>query len=200
MFPVPTRLQLPGDIVNYAYENQVMLMMRVTPPKDLPVGKSVTISGKASWLVCQEECLPGKADVSIELPVGQAAAPANADLFKQWTSQLPVKNDADDIASLSHSKVLSNGAGTAAIDINWKKTPGDAQYIPGTLKNGDIASIKTVTAGNATKITFSLTGYKDDEPVTGLLVFTSAAGVKTGLEISIPYGADVPAVVPAVVK
>jgi len=193
MFPVPSRLQLPGDIVNYAYEDKVMLMVQITPPKNLPVGKSVTISGKTTWLVCKDDCVPGQAKISMELPVAESATPANEDLFKQWTSQLPVKKDAEDISSWSHSKALSNGTGMVTMDIGWKKAPTDVQFIPGVLKNGDINNIKAASAGASSKIRFNIANYKDDEPITGLLVFTSAAGVKTGVEISIPYAAGGPA-------
>jgi DsbC/DsbD-like thiol-disulfide interchange protein len=194
MFPVPSRLQLAGDILNYAYEDKVMLMVQITPPKDLPVGKSITLAGKTTWLVCKDDCVPGQAKISLELLVADSATPANADLFKQWTSQLPVKKDAEDISSWSHSTSLSNGtAGIVTMDIGWKKTPSDVQFIPGALKNGDITNIKVAAAGDSSKISFNLANYTNDEPITGLLVFTSAAGVKTGVEISIPYGAGGPA-------
>jgi len=186
MFPTPSRLALAGDILNYAYENQVMLMVKITPPKTLSAGTTVSISGKASWLVCQEECVPGQADVSVELPVAETSTPANADLFKQWMDQLPVKEDAEDIASTSNSLAIGNGDGQASISVGWKKTPGDVQFIPGPLNNGDIENIKTVTTGDATKITFVIKSFKGDEPVTGLVVFTSAAGAKRGVEVSIP--------------
>jgi DsbC/DsbD-like thiol-disulfide interchange protein len=199
MFPVPTRLALPGDILNYAYENQVMLMMKITPPKDLAAGSSVKISGKVTWLVCKDDCTPGSANVELELRVADTAAAANADLFKQWTSRLPLKQDADDIASSSHALAVANGSGTASIDIGWKKLPSDVQFIPAPLKSGDVANIKAVTTGNSTKITFGLTNYKDNEPVEGLVLFTSAAGVKTGVEISIPYGAGGPSSPPPVI-
>jgi DsbC/DsbD-like thiol-disulfide interchange protein len=191
MFPTPTRLQLAGDILNYAYENQVMLMVRITPPKNISVGTSVKLGAKASWLVCQEECVPGQADVSLELPVAESATPANDGEFKQWTDQLPVSKDADDVASTSDSMAVSNGDGQASLTIGWKKTPTDAQFIPGPLKNGDIENIKSVTTGDSTKITFAIKSFKGDEPVTGLVVFTTSAGVKRGLEISIAPSAAV---------
>ena len=186
MFPAPSRLALPGDILNYAYENQVMLMVTITPPKTLSPGTTVTLPAKASWLVCQDECLPGQADVSIELPVAETSAPANADVFKQWTDQLPVKDDPDDIASSSNSMAVSNGTGNGSISIGWKKTPTDVQFIPGPLKDGDLGNIKSVTTGDSTRITFDIKEFKGGEPVTGLVIFTSPTGIKRGVEVSIP--------------
>src|SRR5437899_1892543 len=31
-FPTPYRIELPGGLVNYGYENEVMLLAKVTPP------------------------------------------------------------------------------------------------------------------------------------------------------------------------
>ena len=189
LYPTPARLALAGDILNYAYENEVMLMVKITPPANLPVGTSVTLGAKATWLVCQDECVPGQADVSIKLPVAETSTSANADVFKQWSDLLPVKSDADDIASTSNTMAISNGEGQATVNVGWKTVPTDAQYIPGPLKNGDVSDIKVETTGDSTKITFGLKNFKGDEPVTGLVVFTSSTGAKRGVEVSIPPSA-----------
>jgi thiol:disulfide interchange protein DsbD len=190
LFPLPSRLEFPGPVVNYGYTKSVMLMVRVTPPKDLPVGKSVTISAAGSWLVCDENnCIPGSGNMSVDLPVADTAAPANADDFKEWTSQLPLTQDPTDIASSSNSLALSNGNGEASVSIGWKKVPSDLQYFPGPLKTGDVSNVKLTTTGDSTKMTFDVKSFKGDEPVTGLLTFTSAAGTKVGIEISIPVDA-----------
>jgi DsbC/DsbD-like thiol-disulfide interchange protein len=188
LFPIPKQLQLPGDIINYAYEKQVMLMIRVTPPKDLPAGQSVSLSAKASWLVCHEDCVPGSGEVSLDLPVGPAATAANVELFKQWTDQLPLKDDRVDIASKAQSVSITNGDGKAELSIGWKAVPSDVQFIPGPLKSGDIEDVKVVTSDASTKVSFKIKNHSraadGSDPITGLLTFTSAAGVKTGVEIS----------------
>ncbi len=188
LFPVPSRLELPGDIVNYAYENQVMLMLRVTPPKDLPIGKSVTFCGKASWLVCQDTCVPGKVDFSLALPVAQTASAANEELFKQWTSQLPVKEDADDIASISHVTTCDNPnrAIQIKIDIDWKNLPSEAMFIPEPAANEKFDDLKLSTAGDSTEITLNAAGVMGHEGVKGLLVFQSPSVGRKGVEISMP--------------
>jgi DsbC/DsbD-like thiol-disulfide interchange protein len=189
-FPLPSRLEFPGPIVNYAYTKSVMLMVLVTPPKDVKTGSSITISAAASWLVCDENnCIPGSGNLSVDLPVSETASPANAADFKEWASQLPVPEDPADVASLSHSLSLSNGNGEASVSIAWKKAPSDLQYFPGPLQTGDVSNVKLNNTGDATRLTFDLKSFKADEPVTGLLTFTSATGAKVGLEISIPTGA-----------
>ncbi len=186
MFPVPERLQLPGDIVNYAYENQVMLMVRITPPTNLIDGKPISITGKASWLVCKDDCRPGGATLSLQLPVANAEVPAtNEDLFRQWTADLPVKH-APDVESITGSLTRSGETAQGSINVTWKKPPADLLFLPGPLESGDVRDVTLNTSGGLTKLTFTIKRFKGDEPVTGLLTFTSAAGVKTGVDVSIP--------------
>ncbi len=88
-WPHPETFQQPGDIVGYGYEDSVLLVASVTPPKDLPAGKDVTISAKATWLGCQKVCVPGSEDLSVTLPTAASATPANRELFQQWEAKLP---------------------------------------------------------------------------------------------------------------
>ncbi|MGC1480979.1 MAG: protein-disulfide reductase DsbD domain-containing protein, partial [Chthoniobacterales bacterium] len=87
-WPLPEKFQEAGDIQVYAYGNEVMLISTIQPASEL-TGDTVTIAGEASWLVCEEICIPGGAEVSLELPVGAEAGAANADLFATWSSRLP---------------------------------------------------------------------------------------------------------------
>ncbi len=184
-FPIPTTLRT-GDEVNYAYENEVMLLVKITPPADLKTGTPVKIAAKTSWLVCKENCEPGSAPVSVEVPTADTAVAANADLFKEWSSKLPVKQDPADIASSTVTDSISDGNGTGSIKIAWKKAPGEIQFIPGAMKTGSIADVKLVTSDNASDITFNISNKKDALPITGLVIFTMPDGSKTGLEIAIP--------------
>ncbi len=189
-FPVPEILNIPGGIVNYGYENEVVLTARITPPSSVRTGVEIAVVADATWLVCKDDCTPGKAEAGVALRVADEAVPANAAIFKEWSGKMPVTEDRDDVASLTKSKNITNQAGSIAININWKKTPADVQFVPAPLKRGDIANIKSVTTGDSTKITFGITSYMDDEPISGLIVFTSASGVRTGLELSLPFGGD----------
>jgi len=75
-WPAPTKISMSG-IVNYGYENQVLLLSRLQVPKNLTPGQKVTLTAQVNFLVCKQECVPVKASVSntlyIEktLPVNQ---------------------------------------------------------------------------------------------------------------------------------
>ena len=72
-WPYPERIPA-GLAMTYGYSREVTLPIPVTAPADLQVGGRVTLAGRASWLVCETECIPEEAPVSLTLPV--AAAPS----------------------------------------------------------------------------------------------------------------------------
>lgn len=87
-WPVPLAVPEPGDILVYAYKDQVLLLTRITPPSDLEDGE-VTLRVRAAWLVCEVVCIPGAAELELTLPVAESASPANAELFDKYHALLP---------------------------------------------------------------------------------------------------------------
>ncbi len=80
-FPPPKKFVIDYGLgvreAGYGYETSVIHPMTITPPASLKPGETVTLSGRASWLMCDPHtCIPGKADLSIVLTVGEAAAPS----------------------------------------------------------------------------------------------------------------------------
>lgn len=88
-WPVPKKKLEPGDIQVYAYSDEVLLLVAIQPPTDLEPGTTVTLRGKASWLVCEEICIPGEAEVSLSLPVAEESTPVLAEEFSQWQQRIP---------------------------------------------------------------------------------------------------------------
>ncbi|MBK8870984.1 MAG: thioredoxin family protein [Elusimicrobia bacterium] len=78
LWPVPNRIELP-PLVNFGYEGEAALLVVLTPPSDLS-GATVTLRAKVSWLECKEECVPGKAELSVVVPVATSAGAPTADM------------------------------------------------------------------------------------------------------------------------
>jgi thiol:disulfide interchange protein DsbD len=76
VWPTPKRLPV-GPLVNYGYEGEVLLPFEVSAPATARPGGTVTLSGTAYFLVCEEICIPEKGEVSLSLPV--TAGPGAAD-------------------------------------------------------------------------------------------------------------------------
>lgn len=77
-WPWPERHEI-GHLVNYGYSGEILLPVEIAPPAGLAAGRSVPIRLEADWLVCRIECIPGSAELSLELPV--RAAPPSASRF-----------------------------------------------------------------------------------------------------------------------
>ena len=67
-----------GAITGNGYEGEVLLLVELTAPATLPAGESVTLRAKADWLMCEDVCMPGGADLELTLPVRPEQKIANA--------------------------------------------------------------------------------------------------------------------------
>ena len=71
----PPHQQPTGPLMNYGYSGEVLLPVPVTAPASAKVGEAVTLKAAASFLVCEEICVPEDAALEITLPVVAAPAP-----------------------------------------------------------------------------------------------------------------------------
>ncbi|HMD61832.1 MAG TPA: protein-disulfide reductase DsbD domain-containing protein, partial [Opitutaceae bacterium] len=70
-WPAPVLLSdSRGNIVGNGYDGDLLLPVTITPPADLKPGANVELRVGADWLMCQDECVPGNARLSLALPVG----------------------------------------------------------------------------------------------------------------------------------
>lgn len=67
-WPKPKRMDDSG-IVSFGYEDKVVLNSTVSPPDKISLSQ-IEIVGHLRWLACKDICVPGKADLTIVLPVG----------------------------------------------------------------------------------------------------------------------------------
>jgi thiol:disulfide interchange protein/DsbC/DsbD-like thiol-disulfide interchange protein len=67
-WPAPQRLRA-GNLANYGYEGEILLPVAVRVPPSARVGSTAHFRVRADWLVCNDLCIPGGADLSLELPV-----------------------------------------------------------------------------------------------------------------------------------
>ena len=87
-WPLPGKIVEPGDIVTYGYKDEVLLLVEISVPQQI-AEREVTLKAKASWLVCEQICIPGSAHLSLTLPVASESAVANRRLFEKYRALLP---------------------------------------------------------------------------------------------------------------
>lgn len=120
-WPLPQRITEDGDLQTYAYPNEVLLLVQITPPQ-VPASGEVTLKAKATWLVCDKVCVPGNGEVSLTLPVASAQHAANAELFRKYRDQLPAADQ------LPFTYRWDSQPGRAVLEIKKTTAPGDAKY------------------------------------------------------------------------
>jgi thiol:disulfide interchange protein DsbD len=106
VWPAPHR-QPTGPLMNYGYQGEVLLPVPVTAPADARPGQIVTLTAAATFLVCEEICVPEQATLTFSQPVKEglaepdpqwgrkvaealAAAPAPSGLTGVFAQQGPV--------------------------------------------------------------------------------------------------------------
>ncbi len=96
-WPTP-EIHAAASLVAYGYEGDVYLLTTITPPAERDKWPlDVEIKAKSTWLVCDEECIPGKAEMSFRLEAGltkegRAQEALRAKFFEEAQGRLPVPN------------------------------------------------------------------------------------------------------------
>jgi thiol:disulfide interchange protein/DsbC/DsbD-like thiol-disulfide interchange protein len=110
-WPFPKRIML-ADVANFGFENELVLPVLISPPKTLNFDENITIKAKATWLICKEECLPGKAELKLTLPVSNEIIFDEkwTDAFNEIRNKLPLTNHSWDtnLGSITDSSISFN--------------------------------------------------------------------------------------------
>jgi len=130
-WPHPQRFELSG-IVNFGYGERRLLPVSVIIPAGY-AAPSLPVHVAARWLICEVECIPGKAEYELELPVAPAAdvdsrwgddfAAARADLPRAAAVTLAVAEDAAAIA------LTLGGLDAAAAPAQWQWFPETPEVV-----------------------------------------------------------------------
>jgi thiol:disulfide interchange protein/DsbC/DsbD-like thiol-disulfide interchange protein len=191
-WPRPKRLPV-GPLMDYGYEGTPWLLTTLTAPGDAK--GPVTISAHASWLVCQQICVPEDAILALTLPVGpQTPDPAAAKDFAAARALLPVASP----WKLTYS-IGSGGAPGNTLDLYVAAPalaathPKSADFFPAT--SGIIRNAAPQLAGYAKDglVLRLAPGANVKGPLEGLLVLTSTDGSTQALDVSVPQGVVPPA-------
>ena len=98
-FPAPKRLPL-GPLMDFGYENEVLFPLKLHVANSVKAGP-VTLHAKVDWLVCQDRCIPGKAELEVQRNVfaghhdqGYSPTPLFKRFFDLIPKLLPAKDKA----------------------------------------------------------------------------------------------------------
>ncbi len=173
-----------GNIAGNGYENDTLLPVTITPPADLPAGQSVTLRADADWLMCAASCIPGRASLTLTLPVSNDAPKANPTHRTHFAAiSLPAPADDLNFTATRSDKSLTlivEGSRVASL-LKPHVFSSDAfiQYDqPQTAAND--AGRLTLT------LPISAAYDGDGKKLTGVLAYTNASGATRGLVLDVP--------------
>jgi len=92
-WPFPERT-LTSGLATYGYSDHLLLMARFRVSKNASPGDEINLEAQASWLACQENCVPGKRSLKLSIPVNEAepaANPSTGGIFSQAAARLPLQ-------------------------------------------------------------------------------------------------------------
>jgi DsbC/DsbD-like thiol-disulfide interchange protein len=190
-WPAPRRLGTP-TIVDYGYEDAVTLVIPMHADATFSSQNPVQIAANVKVLVCREMCIPGKAQVSLTLPVKSQPPPTNSqsthfftEARKAWPRPAPASWKFA-IAQTSDSFVLTGNLGHKITD---------AIFFPLAESQVSNAAPQTLVP---TATGFTLTLRKSDQllkPIArlkGILVLSGEQPYTIDVPIGKPGGAAGP--------
>lgn len=105
-YPAPQRFEAE-ELVSFGYDDQVLLIAEMDVPQDAEPGE-YQVAAKAEWLVCKTSCIPGSAELTLPVEIGEAEKPADwSPLFEHFADQHPVSPES---VGLTTELVLSADA------------------------------------------------------------------------------------------
>ena len=176
IWPAPHSYDL-GPLTNYGYSAEVTLPVPVTAPDNAAEGP-LTINAFATWLVCEDICIPEEAELTLTLDVGASTVDrAGQALINQALEQAPdrapdmragLEGDSDGLV-LTLSDPRFDGASLS--DVSFY--PHDSGVI-------DHAADQSVTHEGENLRLDVAAGYLSrngvDQARTGVLVYTARRG------------------------
>jgi DsbC/DsbD-like thiol-disulfide interchange protein len=180
-YPLPETFNQPGDIVGYGYEGEVMLVAPITLPADWPANSPIQLHADASWLVCNDVCIPGKAKLDLRVPVAKESQPDNTVEFQTWTARLP---------AVAHLPFKIEGT-AESFKLNWSAPVQDVHVLTVTPEGTEVARTDAKHDSGVTVVTNKLRILEPEKAPTAslgvLVTYQAASGQKQGARFDIPF-------------
>ncbi|MBN8504349.1 MAG: thioredoxin family protein [Burkholderiales bacterium] len=198
-WPGPHKLPF-GPLMNYGYEGDLLLPVRVELPAKLPPGP-LAVKLSANWLVCEEQCIPEQGEYALRLPQGQAVN-AHAARFEAALAQEPRPLSAQVAARVDGQHLVLQVSGLPA---EWKARQNQpVQYFAQDAGVIDHAQAEQAQwQGDTLQLRVALSPQRSESPAqlgavlrqgehTGSLQFALAGGWNPTAGTAAPAGAANP--------
>ena len=182
----PPRALPTGPLMNYGYEDEVLLLTDIAVSGTLTGTSPATIRARADWLVCREICIPEGADLALALPVQSQASPDPT-----WAAAIE-RTRASIPRPLSGWSASATGLGDRvelALAPPAGGDPGEIRFFPFTQGQIEPSAPQTLTRDGATlRLTLPVASQRAGEfmRVAGVLTSSKGFGGASAATIDVP--------------
>lgn len=185
-WPAPSRFEV-GGLYNFGYDGELLLPLALHVPADARPGDAVDLRVEAKWLICEEECIPGKANLRLPMAIARDAVPGPlAALFTQARTRIPQATDWTGSARIN--------AGKVDIRLDGKGLPALAGLDVFAVQRRllDNAPPRLTREDDRLRIEAAQNDYFDSAPAELDLVLTSTMtnGAPLAWRVRVPLSAD----------
>ena len=173
-WPVPKRLPV-GPLMDYGYEDEVLLPVSIQAPVTLPSAPQ-ELKVNMRVLVCRETCIPGKAALSLNLPVRKGPAKkvqANQEFFAKSERGQPKPSPP--------SWKISAQQSSSSVSLTLEGMPNGTEFNffpahPGVIENAAPQQVNTTANGSEIVLKKSADASGSPSSLEGLLVVGQSGG------------------------
>lgn len=192
-WPTPKSFSL-SSATGFGYEDELVLLARLTPPASFKPSPSTEISADIRWVVCNESsCLPGDGHITLSLPVSNETpqlAKKQSAIFAKARANIPQKHQAISAERKENSiEVTFTNPTPGAIAFN------EAHFFPEEKKTIDHTSAITIQRSEDNPNQHTLTLKEVESPSTkasslkGILVLHSQ-NTTHSFDVDIPIASN----------
>jgi len=187
VWPTPKRIELPADLVDFGYEDEIFLQVLLSIPASFQA-ENLDISANAQWLECEDICIPGGAIVSLALPVLEATQILQNE---QWIESFATTRASIPTSDISFDTTFSIADGSLNILVQATEAvfenASTVRFIPGEHRVFDYISPQEV-AYQLSSLQLSQGHHprlsEAPEEINGLLLVTDDEGKLISYEIA----------------
>lgn len=192
-WPLPQRYTETGPLTTYGYSDSVMLLVSVTPPADAAPVSAIMLHARINWLVCHEECIPGKADVELQLPMAAYISEnssgdlASSARLERWRKMIPRQAEEVGIRAITAVDIADSTEKKAAVRLDISTAGTDVvvvDWFPAPTSDCAVTNISRSEGTAGSVVSFELHSYtrpiSDIGVLESLLVCEDTSGKRFG--------------------
>jgi len=181
-WPAPERIDI-GGLVNYGYHDSVVLPVAMAVAADARMPPGLAVKTSVRWMACANLCVPGKADLVLQFPLG---ADEQAHLH-DWKAAIDAaRSRIPTPAPASWTMSASSTGDTFVVDVLTGSREVQAVFFPLELSQVNDSAAQAVTPlPKGVRLTLAKSSQLTKEPALLRGVITLSGGRSHTIEAAV---------------